>query len=294
MTWKKIGRALLLLPVWLLLALTPVCAAFLVYAMVFVGAKSACAIVSYCLAAYILTVWCVRLPYLIRIVRMFCEENRYVRRWRNDPWLRVKASLCLSLLLNAVYAAFQLGLSLVHASFWFASLAGYYLSLSVMRFFLLRYTRKHTPGARMRAELLRYRACGIVLLILNLALTAMIVFMVHGNRSFHHHEITTIAMAAYTFTAFSIAIVNTVRYRRYSSPVFSASKAISLASACVSVLTLESTMLTTFGEGTADPLLRTLLLSLSGAAVSVFIVGLAVFMIAESVKKLKLIENTKE
>ena len=70
------------------------------------------------------------------------------------------------------------------------------------------------------------------------------------NRTFHHHEITTIALAAYTFTSLTFAIINTVKYRKYHSPVYSASKAISLASACVSLLTLESTMLTTFGNET--------------------------------------------
>ena len=104
----------------------------------------------------------------------------------------------------------------------------------------------------MLDELKKYRACGIVLLIMNLALTLIIFFMVHENRTFHHHEITTIALAAYTFTSLTIAIINTVKYRRYNSPVYSAAKAISLASATVSLLTLESSMLTTFNSGALE------------------------------------------
>ena len=146
----------------------------------------------------------------------------------------------------------------------------------------------------MLEELRKYRACGIVFLVMNLALALMIFFMVYWNRTFHHHEITTIAMAAYTFTSLTLAIINTVKYRKYNSPVYSASKAISLASACVSMLTLESTMLTTFGDGTVDLAGRRLCLGLSGGAISVLIIAMAVYMIVQGTKKIKLIQSAKE
>ena len=160
-----------------------------------------------------------------------------------------------------------------------------------MRFFLARYTTKNKPGERMRAELVRYRACGWVFLVMNLAVSLMIFFMVYWNRTFVHHEITTIAMAAYTFTAFTTAIINMVKYRKYNSPVYSASKAISFAAACVSMLTLESTMLTTFGDGTMDEIGRKILLGTSGGAISVVIIAMAVYMITQSTKKLKTIQR---
>ena len=107
------------------------------------------------------------------------------------------------------------------------------------------------------------------------------------NRTFHHHEITTITMATYTFTAFTMAVINMVKYRKYNSPVYSASKAISLAAASVSMLTLESTMLTTFDDGNTDALTRKILLGATGGVVSVFIIIMAIYMIVQSTKKLK-------
>ena len=141
----------------------------------------------------------------------------------------------------------------------------------------------------MHKELIKYRACGIVFLLMNLTLSVMVFFMVYWNRTFNHHEITTIAMAAYTFTAFTMAIVNIVKYRKYNSPVFSASKAINLAAACVSMLTLESTMLTTFDDGTMALSSRRILLGASGGVISVFIVAMAICMIVQGNKKLKLL-----
>jgi len=159
-----------------------------------------------------------------------------------------------------------------------------------MRFFLVRHTSKHKPGEKMLDELIKYRACGIVFLIMNLALALMIFFMVYWNRTFNHHEITTIALAAYTFTSLTLAIINTVKYRKYNSPVYSASKAISLASACVSMLTLESTMLTTFGDETMSLTGRRILLGISGGVISVFIIAMAIYMIVQANKKIKLLK----
>jgi len=294
MDWKKFLHTLLFPHIAIMIILVPFSVVFLVYAMVFLGTESLPAIISYVLSAYTLTVWCFKVPYLIRFFKTFKEENKYARIWRSDARLRVNISLYGTLLWNTAYALLQLVLGFWHHTFWFHSLAAYYISLAVMRFFLVRHTRRHKPGEKMLVELKKYRACGIVFLIMNLALALMIFFMVYWNRTFHHHEITTIALAAYTFTSLTFAIVNTVRYRKYSSPVYSASKAISLASGCVSMLTLESTMLTTFGTETLSLTERRIFLGLTGGAISAFIIAMAIYMIAQGTKKIHLLKAAKE
>ena len=163
-----------------------------------------------------------------------------------------------------------------------------------MRFFLLLHTRKYAPGEKMQTELVKYRACGCVFLLMNLALALIIFFMVYWNRTFEHHMITTIALAAYTFTSMAVAIINFVKYRKYNSPVFSAAKAISLAAALVSMLTLESTMLTTFSDGTMTVVEQKWMLGATGGAISVLIIATAVYMIVVGTKKLKLLESEVE
>ena len=294
MNWKKLGKTLLYPPMALMIILIPIATVFLVYSMAFLGTESAVAILSYVLSAYTLTVWCFRIPHLIRNYQVFKAENRYVKIWQNDTRLRVNISLYGALIFNTAYALLQLGMGFWHHSFWFFSLAGYYLCLAVIRFFLLRHTGKYKPGERMSDELKKYRACGIALLIMNLTLALMIFFMVYWNRTFHHHEITTIALAAYTFTSLTFAIINTVKYRKYHSPVYSAAKAISLASACVSLLTLESTMLTTFGNETMSLTGRRILLGISGGVISILVIVMAIYMIVTASKKRKLPDAAKE
>jgi len=287
MDWKKIGKALLFPHIAVMMILLPIATLFLVYSMVFVGTESIIAIASYVLAFYTLTAWVLKAPYLIRLFKNFKKENVYARRWQDDDRLRVNVSLYGTLIWNAAYALLQLGMGFWHRTFWFYSLAGYYICLAAMRFFLARYTIKHKPGEKMREELIRYRLCGWIFLAMNLTLSLMVFFMVYWNRTFLHHEITTIALAAYTFTAFTMAIINMVKYRKYNSPVYSASKVISLTSACVSMLTLEATMLTTFGDGTMDAITRKIFLGCTGGAISVFVVVMAIYMIKQSSKQLK-------
>ncbi len=284
---KKIGRALLFPHIAVLIILLPVATAFLIYTMVFVGTQTVQAYIAYTLAAYTLTILCFRIPRIVAFARAFKNENKYVKMFREDVHLRVNISLYGSFVWNVAYSVFQLCLGLYHKSFWYYSLAVYYIFLASLRFYLSRHTRKHKPSERIREELVRYRTCGIVFLCMNMALTLIIFFMIYWNRTFHHHEITTIAMAAYTFTTFIVAIVSIVKYRKYQSPVLSATKAISLAAACVSMITLTSTMLTTFGDGQNDELFRKIMLGSLGGAVSAFIIIMAIYMIVRANKELK-------
>ena len=284
---KKIGNRILFPPVPLLLLLLPAATAFLIYAMFTRQTDDPIAIASYVLAAYTLTVWCLRLPTLLRAYRIFRQENRYWKRWREDTRLRVCFSLYGGLVWNAAYAALQMGLGFYHESFWFHSIAGYYLCLAVMRYLLARYTARYQPGENRQKELSAYRACGWTLLLMNLALALMVFFMVYWNRTFRHHPITAIAMAAYTFGSLAMAIVNAVKYKKYNSPAYSAARTVSLAAACVSMLTLESTMLTAFGDGTMTALTKQILQGATGGAVSLFIIFMAIRMIVRGTKQRK-------
>ena len=294
MDLKKLAKALLFPHIAIMILLVPIATVLLVGSMVFIGTESVIAYISYVLAAYTLTVWCFKIPYLIKFFKTFKNENKYARRWQDDTRLRVNVSLYGSLAWNALYGIFQLWLGFYHHTFWFYSLGAYYICLGVMRFFLARHTTRYAPGERMQTELKKYRACGIVFLVMNLALALIIFFMVYWNRTFEHHMITAIAMAAYTFTALTTSIINVIKYRKYNSPVFSASKAISLAAALVSMLTLESTMLTTFGDGTMTVMAQKWMLGVTGGAISVLIVATAIYMIVVGTKKLKQLKTEVE
>lgn len=213
------------------------------------------------------------------------KDFRY--RWKNDVHFRTAVSLYGTLIYNVLYAVFMLALGIWHKTFWFYSLSIYYTLLSIMRFVLFNHTRKQNLGENIKSELVKYRACGIIFLVMNLVLSIIIFFMIYWNKSFIHHEITTIAMAMFTFIAFALAIKNVIKYRKYNSPIISSARAISFTSALVSMITLESTMLTTFGGKSLDADFRTIMLAVSGGVVSAIIIATSLLMIIRSTKRIK-------
>ena len=284
--WKKIGLNLLYPHLAVIICLLPISVAFLVFSLVYLGTESIIAIVSYLLAFYVLLVICFRVPNMIKFFKTVKNENKYMKKWFSDVHLRMNVSLYASLIWNVSFAIFQLG-----HSFWFYSMFAYYVMLGVMRFFLVKHTRKFKANEQKEIELKKYIISGWLLLFMNLALAVIVFFIVYWNKTFNHHMITTIALAAYTFVTFTFAIINLVKYRKYNSPIYSAAKSISLIAGSVSMLTLETTMLTTFGT-TEGPLFNQLMLSLTGAAVIAFAITMAIIMIVKGHKELKQNKNT--
>lgn len=280
---KRVLSALLFPPLWVLIPLVTVAAAALIVCPLSFGAEAIPTYISYALSFYALTVLCFRVPHIIRLVRGWKAESRIYRRWSEDAGLRVRVSLYLSLGFGAVYGVFQVCLGIYHSTLWYLSFGVYYLLLSLARWWLLGYLKRHAPGDNKHKEYRKYRATGLLISVVNISLGVIVFYMTFLGQSFKHHMITVIAMAAYTFLSFTLAIVNAVKFRKYDSPVLSASKAIGLVCATVSMLTLEATMLTTFGEG-KDPVFDRLMLCITGAAVTLFTLVLGVYMMAKGAR----------
>jgi len=269
--------------VWLL---SPAALVLLIYSALYLEPTDIVSIISYALSFYALVIISLRIPDIIRFVKRFRRENRILARYSSDVRFRMKISLCSAVIFNGIYAALQLGMGLRHHSVWFYSMAGYYLLLALLRLMLAKHTRANAPGELPEEEWRKYRLCGVCIMLITLALTVFVLYFVWKIRVFRHHEITTISMAAYTFTSLTFAIVNAVRYKSYGSPVYSAAKAISLVSAAVSVLTLENAMLTAFGQDSGESFHR-YMLGATGAGVIIFVQTISVYMTVKACRQLK-------
>lgn len=257
----------------------------MVVSMIYLGSTHFISCIVYGVSFYFLLTLCLKTPDLIKIFNKVKVENEYITRYLTDTHLKVNISLFSSLVINSIYAIFQLVLGIYHKSFWFYSLFGYYLLLVIMRMILVRHTVLYKANEEREKEVGKYLFCGWLLLLMNITISIMMFFMIYWNRTFVHHQITTIAMAAYTFTSLTLAIINVIKYRKYNSPIYSATKVISLVAAIVSIITLESTMLTTFGnEGV---LFNQIMLGITGLCVSVVIFILSINMIIKGRKEKK-------
>lgn len=282
---KSLLRTLFFPPAPLLMILAPASAVMVIYALADPRAQAVVKYISYFTSAYALTAVCLRAPMILEYLNSFKQRNRYVNRYVNDIRWRVSTTLHGSIITNSLYTALQLIAGLFLDSSWHLALAGYYAMLAIMRWVLLRYVSANEPGGNLRAEYLRYRFCGITMLIMNQALIAIVSFIVIFNHGIVHSPIITIAMAAYTFTSISLAIKNLIKFRKYASPVLSATKVLSLTSALVSLLSLETSMLSSFGDN--DPAFRRIITGITGFAVCAIELVMAAAMLISSTRGLK-------
>lgn len=285
---KQTGKILrsILFPHWLFCILViPAGFGMLLYSFLVVPENEVVAYVSYGLSAYALVVFCTGVPRAVRFWNKVKETNRFVRRYFSDLQFRVKLSLYGSLSVNLLYAALQLGSGIYYHLSWFYALSGYYAILAAMRFLLLKETRSAALGTDLFLEYLHYRLCGVLLLILTLALSVIAFYIVSQNQGFEHNEIITIAMAAYTFFAFAMAVINLAKKQNRENPVFSAVRCISLAAAIVSVLSLDTAMISAFGDD--DQMFRRIMTASTGAVVCASVLGMALFMICRSTKEIR-------
>ena len=253
---------------------------------------------SYLASAYALIVTITGLPrmraYIKSVKKRFFDlsavkrikETKYGGKYFDDIRFRAKVSLYCGLLINVLYIAVKMFSGIYYRSVWFAALAIYYILLAVMRFMLIRREKRHTGMSEIEIELHRYRACGITLLIMNEALAGIVIFMVYQNRGFDYPGLLIYAMAMYSFYAVISAVVNLVKFRKHGSPVLSASKTITLIAAMVSMLSLETAMLSRFGSNDT-PQFRAIMTGATGGGVCTIVICMAVYMIVKANKNLK-------
>ncbi|MGM9624376.1 MAG: hypothetical protein ACI3XM_01590 [Eubacteriales bacterium] len=253
------------------------------------GVKRGAVLSAYILSVFTLLAVCRKLPGWIAYWKRIRYENPYVLLFMSDTALRVRLSLGFSVATNTAYALFQLCMGMYHASVWFYAFAVYYGLLVLMRLFLLREVNAGTPGQNLLREWERYRFCGIILLVMNLSLGTIVAFIVLQNRGFSHHPVTTVVMAIYTFCALIYSIRGLFKFKKYRSPVYTATKTVRLAAALVSVLTLETALLSAFGG--SDEHARRLITAATGSVVTGIILIIAVTMIIRSTREIRKIRK---
>lgn len=291
--FKKVLNKIIFPPLILAVIVFFLSLLLLLYASLTKEVDDVLSIISYVLSFYGLTIVCLKIPEIIKLVKKIKNENKLIVKFRENINFRINITLLVSLVLNISYSIFQLCLGIYHKSLWFYSMAFYYILLTVLRAYLVSHTRNYSPGEDLFKEYKKYNFCGWIMLVINLAVSTIIIYITQYGRTFYHHQITTITLAAYTFLTFSFSIYNFIKYRKYNSPVYSAAKSINLVCACVSMMTLTSTMLTTFGSED-DLLFKKILLTAVGAVVSLFILLISIQIIVFSNKNIKKLSKQEE
>ena len=293
-TFKKILKKIFCLPPLATVAAALFGYGFVIAVAVFHVQNSILQYASYLASAYALIVTITGFVYIntaIGGIRKFVDHHPLMLKFRSttvgekymtDVRFRAGVSLYQGFFINLLYIAMKLVSGILYRSTWFIALAVYYILLAVMRLLLVRRLNTQDEAAELR----RYRLCGIMLLFMNQALAGIVIFMVHQNRGFEYPGMLIYAMAAYSFYAVTIAMINIVKTRKHESPILSAARAINLVAALVSILSLTTAMLSQFGGEDNAEFNRTMT-SAVGGGVCTIVIGMAIYMILRANRNLK-------
>lgn len=184
-------------------------------------------------------------------------------------------------LMNCLFAAFNLFVGVSTFSAWFISLAVYYILLGIMRFRFLHHELLLRRGEKVEASGIRewriFRHAGVMIIVMSIALSGMVVLMVHGGYGKSYPEYIIYVVALYTFIKMATSIVNMVKAGRYKSPQLMGIRSIGYIDALVSMLSLQTAMFAAFDKGDVE--FRALMNSITGACVCVMVIGIGVGMV---------------
>jgi len=272
----------ILYPPRLVLLIVPT-ASFAALAYIFRAglSESAAAYIVYCMSAYSLSVI---VSAVIRGQKKLRERikrsplfvgimsNRTVRKYMDDMHFRGGVGIYQGMAVNFLYVVFRTGTGIMYSSVWFISMAVYHMVLGCMRAVLI-YGYRRRDGNEYRF----YRICAYMLFGLNIPMGGMILLMVRTDTSAAYPEYVIYLSALFTFYTMIISVVNMVKCRRAGSPVLSAARVISFVSAMMSMLGLQTAMISTFSEESDS--FRTMMNGITGGVIYGIVIVTAVLML---------------
>ena len=196
---------------------------------------------------------------------------------------RIILSASVSFVFNLLYAVYHLILGVLNLSFWFIAMCAFYGILATMRFSAILCERNRQKLPSDDTERFVMKLSGILLVILSIVLATVNYISLLQNITVKHGEIIMITIAAYTFYKITMAIVKAVKQHKNTSPLLKTIRNIGYAEVAASILTLQRSMLASFGSMSAGNI--HFMNAVTGAAVCLFVLILGLSMIAKSMKK---------
>lgn len=280
-------------PLWLKILIIIPSFAGVVYVLV-TGRKDALAYVLYAASAYSLCVvvyfLIVTLPALTRKVKSAvndkAEDIPILKSYLTDMKTKGLVGLYGGAAADLLYSAFKLVTGLMFSSVWFLSLAAYHFALLLLKIYLIvSLKRENNVDEVGLFGYNRYKATAWFLFVLNIPIGGIAALTVLKDSGFVYPGYVIYVSAMYAFYKIIWAIVNIVRFRKTNSPVLSASKAVNLVAALVSLFGLQTAMITAFS--TEGKYFRLTMNSITGLATFLLTAVIAVYMIVRAGKKTK-------
>lgn len=206
---------------------------------------------------------------------------------------RIARNPYTSLAVNTLYAVGNCILGFFAHSWWFITVGAYYSVLTTTRFSVLQIRRR--AAGNYSTELFARKVTGILLVVLSFCIIGVNILSALKERGTVFHEIVMITIATYTFTKITIAIIGMVKTKQSAPPVSKTLRNISFADACVSIYSMQRSMLQSFPGMEANEIW--LFNFLTGTAVWIIVLSLGINLIGGkriNMAKSKILKSTEQ
>ena len=196
-----------------------------------------------------------------------------------------------SFLMSLLFSGFNAYMGIKNRSIWYGALAAFYIALAFLRGGVLAYHKSRIGKKTQNDEYVKakvYRNSGIITLILNIALSSAIAQMIFSSAHFTYMGWTIFAYAAYAFYKITMSIISFIKAHKQMDLTVRAIRNINLVDSLVSILALQTALLTMFSQ---DGINISLFNTFTGFAVSVLSVGVGIYMIISANNKIKEIQK---
>lgn len=211
------------------------------------------------------------------------EKTGIGKQFIKEQHSRVISFVVLNFFLNFLYAFYNGVLGIINHSIWFIIMCAYYIVLSTMRLSAVLCDWKNKNTSSNDIEYFVMKLCGVLLVLLNFVLAGAIYISLSQDIATKYDKIIMITIATYTFYKITITIIKAVKQHKNPLPLLSVIRSISYAEVAASVLTLQRSMLVSFGSmNNAD--IHTMNI-LTGSAVCLFVLILGIVLIIRGAKK---------
>ena len=208
--------------------------------------------------------------------REIIDKSKEIYR---DQYARSRYILHLSLAANIAFALLELTEGLYFNSIWLVAIGVYYAVLGVMRFFLLRSIRSADEQHGRKA----YFRTAILLNVLTVTMTGIFAQLIIDDQSFHYPGVLIYAMALWAFIKIILAVKNLIRRRKEEELILAAARCLSFAAALMSILALQTALISQFGEDAVD--FAHTMNGVAGAVITALLITLSAMMLAKATKK---------
>lgn len=269
-------------PKWVSAVIPPFSFAALIITFAVQNLRNALAYFIYSMSAYSLVILIAALPGLTKQAKSAMMGSRLMRkvaaspitgRYFKDLAFRGSISIYQGMAVNFFYVVFRIAAGIRYASVWFVSMAVYYLVLGSLRAYLIVYYRRRTPELERRC----YHTAAWLLFLLNIPMGGMIVLMVRTNSGFFYPGYVIYLSALYTFYTIVTSGLNIVKFRKLGSPILSAAKVLNFISAMMSILGLQTAMISRFSEHGEN--YRRMMNTITGGFVYGIVILIAIYML---------------